>query len=135
MVTSITWINDSVMGVATCHKGFLWFNKKQKTFLSFTMSNGLPINFVYGLALDSQNNLWIATTNGLIRRNATNAKLVSFAEEDGIRNNKFMNNITVLHDGRMAISTSTGFVYFSPDKINRASSIPPDVQITGFTVF
>ena len=135
MVTSFTQINDSVMGIGTCYKGFLWFNKKQRSFLSFTMNDGLPINCVYGLARDHQNNLWIATTNGLLRMNSKNKKLTSFAVEDGIGNNKFIGNITVLHDGRMAISTSTGFVYFSPDKVNKLSLVPPDVQITGFTVF
>jgi signal transduction histidine kinase/ligand-binding sensor domain-containing protein len=135
IVQSLTQINDSVMGIATSYKGFLWFNKKQRSFLSFTMNDGLPINSVHGLAQDHQNNLWIATTNGLLRRNSNDAKLTSFVEEDGILNNKFMSNITTLQDGRMAIPTSTGFVYFSPDKINRLSSVPPDVQITGFTVF
>lgn len=135
MVTSITQLNDSMLGVATIHNGFFWFNKRQKTFLPFAMNDGLPVNCVYGLAMDKQDHLWIATTNGLIRRHARDATLTSFAEEDGIGNNKFVSNFTVLHDGRMAIATSTGFVYFSPEKINRLSAMPPDVQITGFTVF
>ncbi len=132
--TSLTQINDSVIGITTNYKGVLWFNKKQKTFTSLTMSEGLPVNFVFGLAEDEQKNIWIATTNGLLKMNAGDKKLILFGEEDGIPNNRFLGNIVVLNDGRMAAPTSRGFIYFSPRKIS-ISTKPRDVQIISFDVF
>jgi len=134
IVNSLTQINDSIIGVSTNSKGFLLFNKEQKTFSSFTINDGLPINSVYGLTQDKQNNLWIATTNGLLRLNQNKHKFLSFDEEDGLLNKRFIANIVSLHNGKLAIPTSTGLVYFSPDNINKLP-VPPDAQITSFKVF
>jgi len=134
IVNSLTQINDSIIGVSTNSKGFLLFNKEQKTFSSFTINDGLPINSVYGLTQDKQNNLWIATTNGLLRLTQNKHKLASFDEEDGLLSKHFIANIVSLHNGRMAVPTSTGFVYFSPDNVNKLP-VPPEVQITSFKVF
>ncbi len=133
-INSLTQINDSIIGVAAASNGVLLFNEKQKTFTSITTRDGLPVNDIYGLAQDRQENLWIATTNGLSRINVENHKLVLFDEEDGVLAKRFDYNITLLQDGRMAIPAYTGVVYFSPDKIS-ISPAPPDVQFTNFKVF
>jgi ligand-binding sensor domain-containing protein len=133
-VNSLTQINDSIISVHTASKGVLLFNQIQKTFTSITMQDGLPVNHIYGLAEDRQKNLWIATTNGLLRLNSKNHKLVFFDEEDGLLAKKFIYNIVSLRDGRMAIPTSTGIVYFSPDNIGTLSA-PPDIKITNLKVF
>jgi signal transduction histidine kinase/ligand-binding sensor domain-containing protein len=133
-VASLTQINDSIIGVATYSKGFLWFNQKKRSFSSFTINDGLPTNYVYGLGQDKQKNLWIATTDGLLRLNKDKHKLVSFDEEDGLLNKQFIGDIQLLSNGRMAIPTSTGLVYFLPGNINDLPA-PPDAQITGFKVF
>ncbi|MEP7229742.1 MAG: two-component regulator propeller domain-containing protein [Ginsengibacter sp.] len=132
-VTALTQINDSVLGVASGYKGFQLFNQKQKTFVSFNAKNGLLNNEIYGLTKDRQNNLWISSANGLFRMNAKDNKVVLFDEEDGLLNKQFLGNITILHDGRMAIPTTTGFVYFSPAKV-KTFPAPPDVQIASFKV-
>jgi signal transduction histidine kinase/ligand-binding sensor domain-containing protein len=133
-VISLTEINDSVIGVATFSKGCLLFNKKQKTFTSITKQDGLPLNMIYGLAQDKQKNIWIATTDGLFYKNRSNNKLVTFNEEDGLLNKHFQGNILTTHDGRMAVPTTIGLVYFAPDEI-KALPPPNDVQITNFKVF
>ena len=133
-VNSLTQINDSVIGVSTASNGVLLFNEKTKAFTSVTMQDGLPVNDVYGLAQDKQNNLWIATTSGLLRMNAKTKKIISFDEENGLLAKNFDYNIVSLRDGRMAVPTSTGIVYFSPDDINTLPA-PPDVRFTNFKVF
>jgi len=133
-ITSLTQINDSIIGVSTVSKGFILFNQRKKSFSSFTMQNGLPVNTVRGLAKDKQNNIWIATDDGLLRMNASNNKMTSFDEEEGVLLKQFQGNIVTLSDGRMVIPGSTGFVYFSPDSI-KTPTPPPNVQITNFKVF
>jgi signal transduction histidine kinase/ligand-binding sensor domain-containing protein len=133
-IHSLTQIDDSIIGISTASNGFLLFNERQKKFNSVTMQDGLPDNNICGLAQDKQKNLWIVTTNGLLKMDIKNHKLVSFAEEDGLPDKFFKYNIVLLHDGRMAIPTSTGIVYFSPDNIKTLPA-PPDVQISGFKVF
>jgi signal transduction histidine kinase len=109
------------------------FHKTHKTFAYFNKQNGLPNNNIFGLATDKQNNIWIATGNGLLRMNARNNKLVSFNEEDGLLNKQFLHEITYLNGGRASIATTTGFVYFSLNTTVAFKS-PPDVQITSFKV-
>ena len=133
-VNSFTQINDSIIGIATSSNGVLFFNEKQKTFTSITTQDGLPVNNVYGLAQDKQKNLWIATTNGLLRMSTKNQKLVLFDEEDGVLAKDFDYNLTLLRDGRMVAPARTGMVYFSPETISE-SSAPPDIKITNFKVY
>jgi signal transduction histidine kinase/ligand-binding sensor domain-containing protein len=133
-VTRLTQVNDSVIGICNKFKGFLLFNQKRKNFTSFTEQNGLPITDVWGIAQDKQHNIWIATKQGLLRMNEKNKKIISFDEEDGLLLKKFQGNIVTLSDGRMAIPAETGFVFFSPDKINNLPA-PPNVTITGFSIY
>ncbi|MDQ6763115.1 MAG: hypothetical protein M3015_10885, partial [Bacteroidota bacterium] len=134
VVNKLTQINDSVIGICNKFKGFLLFNQKRKTFISFTEQNGLPLNDVYGVAQDKQHNIWIATKQGLLRMNEKDKKIISFDEEDGLLLKKFQGNIITLNDGRMVIPAETGFVFFSPDKINNLPP-PPDVTITGLSIY
>lgn len=134
LIHGLTKINDSLIGIANTYKGFILFNQKTKTFASFTVEKGMPDNNIYGLAMDRQNNLWVAASNALSRMSIRQTKTVSFDEEDGLFLKKFLGNITMLSSGIMVIPAETGFVYFSPDKVSDLPA-PPDVTITGFTIF
>jgi signal transduction histidine kinase/ligand-binding sensor domain-containing protein len=127
-------LNDSVIGIANAYKGFILFNRKNKTFTSYTNEKGLAKNMVFGIALDKQNNLWIAEDNALSMMNGRNNNIVSFDVEDGLSLKQFRGTIAKLHDGKMAIPAATGFVYFDPEKITHLPA-PPDAIITGFSIF
>jgi signal transduction histidine kinase len=86
------------------------------------------------LAQDKEANLWIATTSGLLRWSRNKPQLTSFEDEEGLLCKRFIGNIASLRNGDMVIPTSTGFVYFSPDRINKLPP-PHDVQITGLKIF
>jgi signal transduction histidine kinase/ligand-binding sensor domain-containing protein len=133
-VHSFTVIDDSTIAISTLFKGLILLNRKTKKTVSYTMQNGLPANSILGVAKDKQENMWIATGNGLCRMNKYGKNMATFDEEDGLLLKKFNGNIERLRNGMMVIPAETGFVYFDPDKI-RGKSIPPDVQITGFTIF
>jgi len=132
-INSLTQINDTIIGIASGNNGYKFFNKKNKSFNSYTIIDGLPTNSVHGLALDKQNNLWIATVSGLVRMNLLKQTLATFDEENGLQSKHFSSNIVKLADGQMAIPTSTGFVHFSPSDIYIQPE-PPKVQITNFKV-
>jgi len=46
-------------------------NLKSQNFINYTTSNGLPDNFVTGIAIDSNNVKWISTANGVAKYNDT----------------------------------------------------------------
>lgn len=133
-VNSLTLMNDSVIAISTIFKGLILFNRNTKKGVSYTMQNGLPTNLIRGAAKDRQGNIWIATDNGLCRMNKIGGSVATYEEDDGLLLKKFSGNIEELKNGMMIIPAETGFVYFDPDKI-RGKSVPPDVQITGFTLF
>ncbi len=134
IISSLSLINDSIIGIATSSKGFLLFNYLKKTFTSVTKKDGLPTNQIFGIAQDKQKNVWIAAPEGLYLKNNLDNKFISFDEEDGLLNKHFSQKIFKLKDGRLIVPTSTGFVYFSPEDI-RVKQKPPTVQVTTFKIF
>lgn len=67
-----------------------------------TESNGLASNDLYFGAKDRENNIWLASGNGvsLLR----NESILSFDEEIGLSDNK-ITSITSLNDGRLVVGT------------------------------
>lgn len=133
-ISSLTRINDSVIGISTYAKGFYLFNQLQKTFSSFSDKNGLPTNEVLGIEQDEQKNTWIVTPEGLYRKNNSDNKTVSFYEEDGLLEKHFIQRIFKLSDGRMVVPTSTGLVYFSPEDIV-VKNEDPRIHFASFKIF
>lgn len=133
-VQAFAELNDSVIGICNRYRGFLLFNENRKTFTSVSKQNGSPLTDVWGIAQDKQHHIWIATTEGLLRMNEKDKKVVSFDEEDGLLINKFQGRICKLSDGTLTIPGETGFVFFSPENITSLPT-PPDVTITGFSIF
>ncbi|MEI6696669.1 MAG: T9SS type A sorting domain-containing protein [Bacteroidota bacterium] len=50
---------------------FTFTSVNSQTFVNFTTTNGLPDNFVTGIAIDTSNVKWISTANGIAKYNDT----------------------------------------------------------------
>ncbi|WP_018343891.1 two-component regulator propeller domain-containing protein [Cytophaga aurantiaca] len=83
---------------------------------------------------DTDNNLWLATDNGLVL--FTNKKTFSvFTFEDGVQNKEFNIGASLLaSDSTMYFGGTEGFNYFKPNNIDYNKHIPP-VYITDIKLF
>jgi signal transduction histidine kinase/ligand-binding sensor domain-containing protein len=132
-VQGISFLNDSVIAIASFTKGFFLFNTHQKTTVALNTLQGLPSNIAKAITTDSHGNLWITMLSDLVRMDPQTKKIVSFDEEDGILNKSFHSGFTRLRDGRLIIASNTGLLYFHPDSI-KTQPPPPDVLLTGLKI-
>ncbi len=75
-------------------------------FKNYTVENGLPDNIINSLAIDSRNNLWIATPRGIAIFNGKRFEIFS-EERDGLANN-YVNSIFVDKDDVVWCGTKMG---------------------------
>ena len=109
--------------------------KKKELFRSFSLSDGLPSNVVYGILQDGHQNLWLSTSNGLARFNIEDQSFRSFNEVNGQPLRDFSSGAYLrASDGRLLFG-GEGIVYFHPDSISphsQPSSMP--LLITGIDI-
>ena len=88
-----------------------------------------PINCIYQ---DTENNYWIATTNGLIQYDVNTAKLRLYTEDDGLPNS-FIYGILPDKSGNLWLSTNNGISSFSPkDQLFRNFDVSDGLQSNEF---
>ncbi len=121
--------------VSTRGNGFCLYNPEKKDFTRFTTKDGLPSNFIYKILEDARGNLWITTSNGLIRFNPETCEMRRYSTASGLTNNQFNYNSGYKDKlGKMYFGTINGMISFVPENI-RESNFNPPVYITGFQVF
>ncbi len=87
-------------------------------FLKYDKSAGAPDNSVYGLASDSQGNIWISTNNGLGRFNPELEQFRNYDMSDGLQSTSFIWDASFKsHDGRLFFGGTNGLNVFYPQDI------------------
>lgn len=81
----------------------------------------------------STNNLWLASTNGLLKFNINTQETVRFDEFDGLHDSEFNWSSTVDTDGFFYFGSRRGLVRFKPPKVQQAKK-PLRVNLTGLTI-
>lgn len=126
--------------------GNLWFGTfgsgidklelKTGKYSNYSTKDGLPGNSVTSILVDSLNNLWLATDNGLAKFNPDTKEVFTFDQKDGLQNKSLKSWAIKTKDGEMFFGGPDGFNSFYPDRIkyNQNQNIPP-VYITGLKVF
>jgi ligand-binding sensor domain-containing protein len=115
--------------------GLYLFDKAKDTFKLYTHDSGLDINFIKGITEGNRHNLWISTSDGLVKLNPRTGKSKLFNTYDGLQAMEFeANSYLKTRDGEMYFGGIRGFNRFYPDEIKINSFIPP-VHITDFQVF
>ncbi|MDN3582118.1 hybrid sensor histidine kinase/response regulator [Mucilaginibacter flavus] len=129
--------------IFTDSKGRVWvgmaglylFDKAHDTFKLYTHQVGLDIDFIKGITEGNRHNLWISTSNGMVKLNPNTGKCKAFNTYDGLQSMEFeANSYLKTRDGEMYFGGIRGFNRFYPDEIKINSFIPP-VHITDFQVF
>jgi diguanylate cyclase (GGDEF)-like protein len=103
----------SVLSFAKRHDGGIWVGthlkglmlwKDQKLLPQFDHNNGLPSDEVRSILEDSHGNLWIGTTNGLVKQD-TSGLQTTFSRNDGLPDNYIM---ALAEDGQGQLWVGTG---------------------------
>lgn len=117
-VWNILELNKNFLLVGTTENGCVLINKFTKESYHFGVASGLSSHVISSIVKDNNNNLWIATIDGLNYYNVNKQKLVKFYTQDGLISNDFnFKSYDKTKDGWLFFGTKKGIVYFHPDSI------------------
>ncbi len=105
-------------------------------FTNFSTKDGLPGNSISSILIDKDNNLWLATDNGLAKFNQQTKEVVVFDRKDGLQNKILKSWAIKTIDGEMFFGGPNGFNSFYPEqlKFKKNQNMPP-VVLTGLKIF
>jgi two-component sensor histidine kinase len=132
----ICWIASSGEGL------FRWDWRHSKTdkkssVKQFTAENGLPSMVLYRIEEDSEKNLWIGSSNGLMRFNTVTYTTSVFTTNDGLNNNEFNRTSSFkAADGTLYFGGLDGVNAFNPQQLMAfESKYEPILALTSLTKF
>lgn len=103
------------------------------TFKHFTEEDGLPDPTIWGIESDSQGQIWLGTTNGLVRFDTESGEFRTYDPSHGLRSREFnLGAHFASPSGELFFGGVNGLNAFFPEQI-RDSTVAPTVALTGFT--
>ena len=136
--------HNTVHSLFKDHAGNIWvgtvgglnlFNKKTKTFVRFTVKDGLPNNAINSIIEDDDHNLWLGTNKGLSRFNPRTRTFRNYTTDDGVQGEEFARNSCYkAEDGTIIMGGVNGFNVIHPRSI-QDNPFVPKVVFSGFEVF
>lgn len=121
--------------LGTLGNGFVKFDRENLTYSTYNEKSGLANNVVYAILPDRQNNLWIATNNGISKFKITTGAFKNFDMNDGLPGNEFNTGAYFIDKkGILYFGSTDGLVYFNPDSLVENQN-PPQIAVTNFRIF
>ncbi|MBN2012712.1 response regulator [candidate division KSB1 bacterium] len=114
-------------------KGLFRFDKTEQRFVRYQTSDGLPNNYVAGIAEDRQGNLWLNAGQQILKMaHATQFSekpiFTSFGIHEGVK------GLYLSKSGDIYFGGNNGLNVFSPDRMTQNPYIPP-VVLTNLKIF
>jgi ligand-binding sensor domain-containing protein len=104
-------------------------------FDSYTESEGLSNNTIFGILEDDNNNLWLSTNKGLSRFNKSTKQFRNYDASEGLQSNEFYwGSAHKNMDGSLMFGGVGGMNLFYPNQIKDNTMIPP-VVLSDFQIF
>ena len=123
---SIFGLNDSTLAIGTSIKGLYLYNHLKDSLTHISMVKGSANIDVQELELDQEGNLWGISSKGIFALPKGKMTPIFFSSIDGLKENRVGRFfIDVLPDGKMMVSTRTGFNIFDPKRILSPPKIKP----------
>jgi ligand-binding sensor domain-containing protein/signal transduction histidine kinase/DNA-binding response OmpR family regulator len=137
--------HNVVMTLFEDHRQRLWlgteggglcrYEDQMGTFVRYSTPQGFPSAVIHKILEDKAHNLWISTTNGLVRFQPDTQALQVYTKANGLLQNRFNQKSGFrASDGTLYFGNLTGFIAFRPGSFTANPFIPP-VVLTGFQVF
>ena len=108
----------------------------------YTMDDGLPSDFVASLEIpESGHTIWLSTHHGICCFDPVKGRAIhNYFEVDGLQDEEFADNASMLKDGVIYFGGINGLTYFRPDEVvsstgTSANAGDIDIQIVDFYVF
>jgi signal transduction histidine kinase/streptogramin lyase len=126
---------DSSIWVGTGN-GLCRLNKTDNTFKRFTKKEGFTGDVIYGILEDKNGFFWISTTDGLVRFDQVEERVLRvYNEADGLQSNEYSEGGYFLSsDGIMYFGGSNGMSLFNPAEVV-VSNLTPETYIVDFQLF
>ena len=109
-------------------------NPKDSTFTTYTVSNGLPNDVIYGILEDYSGTLWLSTNLGIAAFNLKDQTFRNFDFFDGLQSNEFNTGAYFKSVGaKLYFGGVNGLSFFNPKEILERYPVPP-ILTTSITV-
>ncbi|MFC4211228.1 two-component regulator propeller domain-containing protein [Pedobacter lithocola] len=133
-VRTINQDSQQRLWIGTEDGGLLQFNPSTKSIKKYTEQDGLPSSSILNILIDSKDNLWCSTYNGLSKFDVKNGTFKNYYTSDGLQSNQFNYNAALkLKDGAFLFGGINGFNLFYPDSIKENKRIPK-IVLTDFRI-
>lgn len=130
-----SWNNELV--ISSAGNGLLFYQPESKSVKALTFESVTASNVVQSSLSIKPDQLWAATTNGLIRvtLSSSDTLIHKYTKESGTASNEFnIGSVTRLDSGRLAFGGVNGVTIFDPENISY-ESVPPKVYLQEFRLF
>jgi len=96
----------------------------QLKFKNFTKNNGLPSDFILSMIEDDNQNLWLATENGISKFNLQSQTFRNYDTYDGLLKTRFSEASSLkLQNGDLIFGCKNGYLKFDPKKIESQRNV------------
>ena len=136
IVYSLLETRNGTFWVGTGGAGICKFNRREKTFISYTKkSHGLTNDMVLAMQEDRRGNVWISTCYGISRFAPFAETFTNYNESDGLQGNAFNERASFKSaSGMLFYGGSKGMSYFYPDSITN-DTYTGHVVVTGLKIY
>ena len=133
--------NTYMKSICTDAKGTVWaggtdgiyfYDKTKDDFTTFANEQSpVGIHDVINIIEDNQQNLWVSTSNAIVKINAARDRVKKFTDDDGVHYTNFtFNDNYKASDGKLYLGIENGYYSFYPNEI-KDTSIAPQLNISG----
>ncbi len=111
------------------------FDPVQEAFTHYTMKDGFPSDYFYGILEDNQGRLWLSSNGGLSCFDPRTGEVDNYDVGDGLQGKGFRQLAFLkARNGELYFGGSQGFNRFHPERIQNNPYAPP-IVLTDFKVF
>jgi signal transduction histidine kinase/DNA-binding response OmpR family regulator/streptogramin lyase len=122
---------EQYLWMGTGGDGLVRFDMMNETFKGFTIRDGLPNNFIYGILADDSGKLWMSTNLGLSCYDPVTGDFQNYDQSRGLQSNEFnYRSFYKSPDGEMFFGGINGISAFYPNRITVNPHLP-QVVLTG----
>jgi ligand-binding sensor domain-containing protein/class 3 adenylate cyclase len=139
VITCLYEDKEGILWIGNTGGGLDAFDKEKKTVRRHAENQSLKKSIIYGILPDDKGNLWLSTTNGIVKFTQSSSDPVPeikfYTIANGLPSNEFNSGVYCSgRDGWMYFGSEKGLVAFQPNKLTKNIN-SSKVGVTQFRVF